>query len=450
MKHKALFIILTSLLINSCYFNDNIFDSSSFNDVSFSSETQSTTSSDTSSLNEDFSSSSNQESSTEEQAQINYDFNYEAKENEEIITINQMQFIEIGNYSTGNYSNCISNKEMIKVDGINFEYYRAIRDENAMTLLPYTNQNHKDYIPGSFYNTSVINNITRVILSYYCEENDTDGLTFRYGNDRSLNNSLVLPASKDNVSLEITLSNTCFIKFDTIAQKVTLNCVYIYYDYKQINYNSSYLSHNSDEFRLNPITYQNELIDNVSKVDVPIDISIDEETNSYVVNEYKTYTYYSYDYIVSHPEYINDAIMITPRDVINYYIAFRRFPVNYFDSASSAIRSEAYDLFGDNIRQVSDYSRTNGYVNKVPCNLNNILYYEFDIDIDKTYIVNKRLTRGVGRVIIFDTGFNAPGYDTSPVGVFSDDHYSTFQEYLNTGKFSKRFNCQANVTPYIW
>ena len=44
----------------------------------------------------------------------------------------------------------------------------------------------------------------------------------------------------------------------------------------------------------------------------------------------------------------------------------------------------------------------------------------------------------------------ATGYDDSIVTTYTDDHYKSFSEYLNTGKFSKNFNAESNCTSYKW
>lgn len=63
----------------------------------------------------------------------------------------------------------------------------------------------------------------------------------------------------------------------------------------------------------------------------------------------------------------------------------------------------------------------------VPYNYgSNFIYYECDIDLDGTY---NKSNRGVCKVVVWFNGFSADGYDESPVAVYTDDHYATFQEY---------------------
>jgi len=70
-------------------------------------------------------------------------------------------------------------------------------------------------------------------------------------------------------------------------------------------------------------------------------------------------------------------------------------------------------------------------------------YYELDFDVDGTYTTS---SRGVGRLVAFQEGFEATGYSNKPVIVYTDDHYSTFMEYNNYGGFETRFNGESYAT----
>ena len=115
----------------------------------------------------------------------------------------------------------------------------------------------------------------------------------------------------------------------------------------------------------------------------------------------------------------------------------------------------AYKIFGDLTRCVSIYSREDGYAKSVPYQENystgEVKYYECDIALDSNY---KSSNRGVGRLVVWFYGFaknkGATGYDDSIVTTYTDDHYQSFSEYLNTGKFSKNFNAETNCTNYKW
>ena len=152
------------------------------------------------------------------------------------------------------------------------------------------------------------------------------------------------------------------------------------------------------------------------------------------------------EYIQSNIDKIYDAIMIEPRDVINYYIAFHKFPVNY---SKSKTYKEIYPIFTFNARQYSTYSRTDGYVQSIPFKGGS--YHEFDIDLDGTYVSKTgKVTRGVGRVVIFENGFDVPGYNEVCVAVYTDTHYLTFQEYYNDGSFPTRFNAEGVYSAYYY
>ncbi|MFA7192757.1 MAG: hypothetical protein WC131_01395, partial [Bacilli bacterium] len=125
-------------------------------------------------------------------------------------------------------------------------------------------------------------------------------------------------------------------------------------------------------------------------------------------------------------------------------------PANY---VSSSEYWDAYDIFGDNTRCVSWYERTDGYATAIPYKAygSKPSYYEFDIATSSSYSSNNR---GVGRVVAWEYGFDplkgATGYDSSPVSIYTDDHYFTFQEYMNDGTFGQRFNGTNKYTSYIW
>ena len=172
---------------------------------------------------------------------------------------------------------------------------------------------------------------------------------------------------------------------------------------------------------------------------------MEEKDDSYEIIETKTYTYFTYEDVVKDPSLVELAAYIEPIDVANYFIAFGTYPANYvykkqFDTAKAT--------FGSYTRCVSDYSRTDGYARSVPCAFKNGKphYYECDIALEKSY---SRSNRGVGRLVVWEYGFDAKGYDDAPVAVYTDDHYASFTEYLNNGSWGERFNAEMNVTAYI-
>lgn len=156
----------------------------------------------------------------------------------------------------------------------------------------------------------------------------------------------------------------------------------------------------------------------------------------------KELTYYSYDYIVGHPDLAKKAALTDPAEVAAYFNAFSTYPVNY---VSKGEYSSALPLFGKDTRCWSFYVRVDGYATSLPVVSAAAGYYELDVDLDGSYSGS---SRGVGRVVCWNAGFTGPGYDASPVSVYTDDHYFTFQEYGNDGYWSKRFNAEGHPTAY--
>ena len=190
--------------------------------------------------------------------------------------------------------------------------------------------------------------------------------------------------------------------------------------------------------------YEGSLTPGVSYVDFPIDVTVNGD--NYTVNQTKRYTYYTYDYVSKNPSVASLASYVEPLDVANYFIAFKTYPANYVTKKSY---SAAYSLFFDNTRCVSDYSRTNGYATSVPYKEKNGKphYYECDIALTSAYNASNR---GVGRLVVFEYGFDEKGYDDSIVALFTDDHYASFSEYLNNGTWGDRFNAEFSRTSFIY
>ena len=257
--------------------------------------------------------------------------------------------------------------------------------------------------------------------------------------------SLVLPRATDYSTYTTTIDNDHYFSIETVSSYAYIKSVEISYLGIKVNVDTELASAGENHYRINPITYTDTKIPGESYIDMPIDISV--EGNKYIVNETKRYTYYTYDYVVNNPEIAESASYVTPTDVANYFIAFGTYPANYVIKKSY---KTAYNLFKENTRCVSDYDRTTGYANYVPYKANSSgkpHYYECDIALDSTYSSSNR---GIGRVVVWEYGFSYVGYDASIVAVYTDDHYATFQEYLNTGKWGERFNAEQRRTAYTW
>lgn len=353
-----------------------------------------------------------------------------------------------GSYPTGNYGSSY-------VGGYKFEYYRTVNPyySNAFVDILPNFENNTTTAPGAIYNTSPIIGMTNITITYQTSDSSGALPLLEFG-ENNLDNSISLPLSiyLKTVSYEVSFAN--YFKLST--SESTLSIEEIIIDYSNSSSSSTdyfYEGSGNNEYRINPITYTGTLQEGIN---VSVPISISQSGSKYIVNSYKTYTYYSTSYIEDNPSLVDEATQVDPIDVANYYTIFKTAPANYVDKS---YYNTAYDTFEDDTRCVSFYTRTDGYATAVPYRAidyekyGNLVprYYELDIALSSSYSSNNR---GVGRVVAWENGFDpakgATNYDTSPVCVYTDDHYFTFQEYLNAGNFGKRFNAQGAYTDYIW
>ncbi len=350
----------------------------------------------------------------------------------------------IGDYETGNYSDCYSENYLLEAGSYGLEYYRATKNEyNVMTLLPYFNNPNDHTIPGAFYNTFSYNFMDYIYLNYHNLTLSSVGFVLSLSYD-GLNwceyeivNSL---ATKD---VWVDASGYRYFKIATSGAPLSINYLEISNVYNDC-VEREYLNEDDELYRVKPTKYSGELISGVSSVNVPIKTELVD--GKVKVIESKEYTYYSQEYLLQNLEDIDQIALTNYQDVINYFLAFSIAPPNY------SYEEEMIAYFGTYYRRISDiYSRTDGYVNALPINQNNLFYVELDVEIGlNNYIVNNRLNRGVGRIIIFFNGFDSSSYQGDYVAIFTDDHYATFFEYYNNGFFSHRFNAQTNLTKYCY
>lgn len=370
---------------------------------------------------------------------LTYDIELEIKDNERKIELDASSFYNIGTYDTGNYVNRYKSNAYT-FEGINFEYYRAVRNSSEMfTLLPYYSKADDGTLPGAFYNTNRVESINRVIIEYKNDDSNSQGFSFSYSSDNYNFERAIASGSSEFRYIQANCDKSSYFRIETLEQTLCINKVFVYYS-GTVSNRQSYSS-GQDAYRLNPTVYDENLVDGVSSVDIPIDIKVKDD-GTYEVVATKKLTYYSNEYVLNNPNVAQVASYTDPRDVAAYTIAFKVRPANYFYSFED--NSYARTVFGDKIRYYSEWDRTDGYVNAVPVSKDKISYCELDIDIGDSYTsASGKVTRGVGRVVVFFNGFIEEGYNTSPVAVYTDDHYATFQEYLNTGEFSRRFSVQS-------
>ena len=350
-----------------------------------------------------------------------------------------------GNYSTGNYGTKSSN-------GYEFIYYRTTDfDDGVANLLPAV-CNYGDPMGGSIANTTPIQGIDSVTIKY--SNTSKSGATagkLSYGATNTLDGSLSIPYSTSDNTVTLNIPGGAnFIKIESGNTKLALKEFTVHYT----NSGSSYytpINAYTNNYRVNPNKYTGTLVAGSTSVTVPTSVSY--SGNRYTVLQSKTYTYYTLDYVESHPSVASAAAMTDPVDVANYFSIFGTVPANYGGSTSKpGIDNSVNDVrsvFGSDTRQVSYYTRTDGYATSIP-NVNASQgYYEFDIDVDGNYSTS---SRGVGRVVawIYGINNNAYGYGDYAVCDFTDDHYATFQEFNNLGQFLPKFDAEQKITGKKW
>lgn len=350
-----------------------------------------------------------------------------------------------GTYNTGNYGTKSSN-------GYEFIYYRTTDfDDGVANLLPAV-CNYGDPMGGSIANTTPIQGIDSITIKY--SNTSKSGATagkLSYGATNTLDGSLSIPYSTSDNTVTLNIPGGAnFIKIESGNTNLALKEFTVHYT----NSGSSYytpINAYTNNYRVNPNKYTGTLVAGSTSVTVPTSVSY--SGNRYTVLQSKTYTYYTLDYVESHPSVASAAAMTDPVDVANYYSIFGTVPANYggntskpgIDNSVNDVRS----VFGSDTRQVSYYSKTDGYATAVP-NINASQgYYEFDIDLDGSYSTS---SRGVGRVVAWIKGINNSAYGNGSYRVchFTDDHYATFQEFNNLGQFLPKFDAEQKITGKKW
>lgn len=305
-------------------------------------------------------------------------------------------------------------------------------------------------LDGSLYNESPFGSIKSFTISY--TRGDTNTVTnktnphVRFGKDISCNDYTVELTDTTLSTKNITISENTYnyFRIETGSYDLYISNISLTYKEESTSYTSYVANSGSSLYRFNPVHYDGTLEAGSSQVTVPVDVTYNED-GTYVVNKTKTLTYYTYSYVQSNTSCANEAALTDPFEICAYFNAFGVWPANYVLKNNY---SKAYSIFGNKTRCYSSYTRTDGYATSVPyrnkTGNNYPQYYELDIALLESYSSS---SRGVGRIVAWQYGFNSNGYDTNPVCVYTDDHYFSFQEYLNNGTFSKRFNVTGNCTP---
>ena len=338
-------------------------------------------------------------------------------------------------YSNGNYGRFTS-------AGTTYEYYRTVRAGTSSSGYAFSMINPNYYYgdngyPSSFYNvvSSPIYGIKSISVTYKA----TNGLKIGYSKVVGEESYQTLPARSSYTEESITVDKMHFFKIMTNGSDAYIKDITLVYTGKteSISYNTAYSGN-----RKAVTAYSGTLVDGVATKTMYISNTL----------ETRTYTYYSKQYAYDNYNTIDKskAFMIDPVDVCNYYMAFHEFPANYVTSGE---KSTYGSKFGSYARQVSTYSRTDGYATAVPYNnrpgQSTPIYYELDIDVNGSYSLS---SRQVGRVVVWQYGFScySDGSIVAPVCVYTDDHYATFQEYDNMGGFASRFNSERSVVNKVY
>ncbi|GEM_PF-4592909 len=375
---------------------------------------------------------------------------------EETPDYDSMQTIELNSenssslptqYKDGNYAQTY-------IGSISYKQYRTYGLSASSKFIKLISADFTSYVNlpeaqlgGTFSNSTPIKGIKKIEMSY----STTADAKIYYGSSINLTNYVNVSSSKSTGTFEFGENDINYFRITSGTADVSIDSIKIYYLDSGTVDSGAYGSCGQGLWRLNPKTVSG-TPENGDTVECPIKAT--KSGSTYTVQEKKTYTYYTYEYIVEHPELSGAASWIDPIDVANYFCSFKTYPANYV-SKSNFLTAKEY--FGDSTRCVSQYSRTNGYAQAVPYK-GTPTYYECDIALNSSYSQNNR---SVGRVIAWATGFDsskgATGYDTNPVCVFTDDHYSTFQEYYNNGTWGRRYNAiysdsvgQTMVTNYVY
>ena len=305
---------------------------------------------------------------------------------------------------------------------------------------------------GAIYNVDPIGGINQISVTYTATYSSTQNKGYSFSGDEIIKPNIrfgtnpkcedyvyFLDPTSNSATCNVNLSGYHYFSVNTGTYNLSLNTITVDYDDVSIATPAISGASGLNKKRINPTRYTYPLVAGESKITVPLETAYNEATDTYTVTRSKELTYYNLNYVKNHPECANDAAITDPILICAYYTAFKAFPANF------EVKNQTYkveEVFGSKARQVSPYTRTDGYARAVPCHLGQS-YYEFDVDIDGTYRTN---SRGTGRVVAWETGWTGTGYDDSPVCIYTDDHYSTFIEYLNNGTWSNRFNAQGYIS----
>ena len=357
--------------------------------------------------------------------------------------------LNIGSLYAGKYSDKNFMTSGSNLDGIYVSAYRAVSGSGYVTIKP-DSYFYKDTAyhgaEGAIFNSNAIGGINSVEITYKTTDAQASGKknpNVTFGNSLECDNYLYYlePSSSDNtVTINVNKSEFKYFSINTGDYTTKVSNVVLKCDSKSSDNVAATTASGEGKYRINPVTLdKSTLVPGQTKVTLPTNIAYDEVTKTYTATSSRTLTYYTLDFVETHPSVIKDATITDPMEVCMYYTTFGTWPANYGENTNS-VKS----VFGSDTRQVSKYYRKDGYATSVPFNDNgSFVYYELDINFDGTYTTS---SRGTGRVVAWDLGFTTSGYTKAPVCLYTDDHYNTWLEYYNNGTWSNRFNGEGIVT----
>ena len=338
---------------------------------------------------------------------------------------------EIGDnsYSTGNYG--YSSKT-------NLTYYRTTSPSGCLVKLLKNPSFSINPHPSCIANKDPYNGIRQIEMTY---SSDSDAYLLA-SLDKSYSEKYDIKRSSTFTTITLRISPASYFKICSTSSDFTINKLTIKYD-NVTEVDKTELTYS--DLRINMSDFYDTYTPTPGVVrKAPSKLNINDD-GTYSVSEYKEYTYATSDWARSQSN--PDQYAYTdPVDVANYYMLFHTWPANY--GTKKGVKQLKNIFTSNKVRQVSEYSRQNGYATAVPYFYkDNFVYYELDIDVSGTYSTG---SRGTGRLVVWNTGFNATNYDENPVIVFTDDHYATFKEFLNYSTFGERFNVEQAITSYSW
>jgi len=355
------------------------------------------------------------------------------------------------------FSQYYANYVSFDIDEYTYEGYRIgvdeDDDEELFVLRGCPEYEYIEPLSGSIANIDPLDGISSLSV---CYESDSD-FYILYGNDKNdLEYSYKVEGSEQYVEKDVDfVKDASYFRIEAESDDLSISSLELVCNGGGVDETKEHMVLGS---RYVPDTDYSPKEGEVLSAPV---CTIDDEGNVTEVT-WKEYTYHSFDF-VQNEVMIKGAdeaeyALTDPVDVANYFVLFNRIPANYGVSTQKEYYKdtkiqgmtvnvdEVYEVFGrEYTRQVSEYSRDDGYTTNVPIREDNdtktgALYYEFDVDLDGSYSTRNR---GTGRVVGFVGGFITNEDDTN-VAVYTDDHYATFTEYNNCGSWNERFDAQID------